>query len=119
MAGLQLATAQSPEQYARLLAFAGGTDVWIAGGNPGYDVGTCTSTKWNDWPCYELLEYVCQTACPVPPPPPPPSPLALHESVWDSDLDEKLWDGDLPVWYNGQQLFKPTASDCWTARQVA
>jgi hypothetical protein len=39
--------------------------------------------------------------------------------VWDSDLDEKLWDGDLPVWYNGQQLFKPTASDCWTARQVA
>ena len=49
----------------------------------------------------------------------PPSPLALHESVWDSDLDEKLWDGDLPVWYNGQQLFKPTASDCWTARQVA
>jgi len=72
MAGLQLATAQSPEQYARLLAFAGGTDVWVAGGNPGYDVGTCTSTKWNDWPCYELLEYVCQTACPVPPPPPPP-----------------------------------------------
>ena len=59
---LQLATAQSPEQYARLLAFAGGTDVWVAGGNPGYDVGTCTSTKWNDWPCYELLEYVCQTA---------------------------------------------------------
>ena len=37
----------------------------------------------------------------------------------NSDLDVELWDGDLPVWYNGQQLSNPTASDCWTACQAA
>ena len=50
-----------------------------------------------------------------------PPGLTTHQGVgWcNSDLDEELWDGDLPVWYNGQQLSNPTASDCWTACQAA
>ena len=65
MAGLHPAAgdraiARAIRAAARLCGWHG--RVWVAGGNPGYDVGTCTSTKWNDWPCYELLEYVCQTA---------------------------------------------------------